>query len=131
MLESVGPAYMRVGRPDVPIVYGDDPDFTLGKANELRSGNDITLIANGIMVSAALEAAHALAADGVEARVLDMHTVRPLDVEAVTRAARETGKIVGCRRTSRAVRARQRGGNGGGGARAMRDGIRRRCEHVC
>lgn len=94
MLETEGPAYMRVGRPDVPLIYGDDPDFTLGKANELRSGNDITLIANGIMVAAALEAADALAEDGVEARVLDMHTVRPLDVEAVTRASRQTGKIV-------------------------------------
>ena len=94
MLESEGPAYMRVGRPDVPLVYGDDPDIVLGKANELRSGNDITLIANGIMVAAALEAAQALGAEGVQARVLDVHTVRPLDVEAVTSAARETGKIV-------------------------------------
>lgn len=94
MLEAEGPAYMRVGRPDVPIVYGDDPAFTLGKANELRSGNDVTLIANGIMVAAALEAAHALAEDGIEARVLDMHTVRPLDTDAVVRASRETGKIV-------------------------------------
>lgn len=94
MLAAEGPAYMRVGRPDVPLIYGDDPDFTLGEANELRSGNDITLIANGIMVAAAIEAASALAEDGVEARVLDMHTVRPLDVDAVVKAARETGKIV-------------------------------------
>ena len=94
MLASDGPAYMRVGRPDVPVVYGENPDFELGKANELRGGADITLIANGIMVAAALEAAQALAADGVQARVLDAHTVRPLDVDAVTQAARETGKIV-------------------------------------
>lgn len=94
MLEAEGPAYMRVGRPDVPIVYGDDPAFTLGKANELRGGNDVTLIANGIMVAAALDAAHALAEDGIEARVLDMHTVRPLDTDAVVRASQETGKIV-------------------------------------
>ncbi len=94
MLEAEGPAYMRVGRPDVPIVYGEDPVFTLGKANELRSGNDVTLIANGIMVAAALDAAHALAEDGIEARVLDMHTVRPLDTDAVVRASQETGKIV-------------------------------------
>ena len=64
MLSAEGPAYMRVGRPDVPVIYGDDPDFTLGKANELRSGGDITLIGNGIMVAAALEAAQALAAGG-------------------------------------------------------------------
>ncbi|MCY4437265.1 MAG: transketolase family protein [Chloroflexi bacterium] len=94
MLSAEGPAYMRVGRPDVPVIYGDNPDFTLGKANELRSGGDITLISNGIMVAAALEAAQTLAAEGVQARVLDMHTVRPLDVAAVTKAARETGKIV-------------------------------------
>ncbi len=94
MLAAEGPAYMRVGRPDVPIVYGDDPAITLGTANELRSGNDVTLIANGIMVAAALDAAHALAADGIQARVLDMHTVRPLDTDAVVRASRETGKIV-------------------------------------
>ena len=94
MLEAEGPAYMRVGRPDVPIVYGDDPSFTLGKANELRGGNDVTLIANGIMVAAALDAAHTLAEDGIEARVLDMHTVRPLDTDAVVRASQETGKIV-------------------------------------
>ncbi len=94
MLASDGPAYMRVGRPDVPVVYGENPDFELGKANELRGGADITLIANGIMVAAALEAAQALAADGVQARVLDAHTVRPLDVDAVTKAARETGRIV-------------------------------------
>ena len=94
MLNAEGPAYMRVGRPDVPIVYGDDPAFTLGKANELRGGDDVTLIANGIMVAAALDAAQALAEDGIEARVLDMHTVRPLDTDAVVRASRETGKIV-------------------------------------
>ena len=94
MLAADGPAYMRVGRPDVPLVYGDDPDFTLGKANRLRDGNDVTLIANGIMVAAALEAAQTLAGEGVAARVLDVHTVRPLDVAAVTAAARETGRIV-------------------------------------
>lgn len=94
MLEMEGPAYMRVGRPDVPIVYGDDPEFVLGKANELRGGNDVTLIANGIMVAAALDAAQALVEDGVEARVLDVHTVRPLDVDAVVKASQDTGKIV-------------------------------------
>ena len=76
------------------MLEAEGPAFTLGKANELHSGNDVTLIANGIMVAAALEAAHALAEDGVEARVLDMHTVRPLDTDAVVRASRETGKIV-------------------------------------
>src|SRR5207302_2159339 len=65
-----------------------------GKATKLRDGKDVTLIANGIMVAAALEAAEQLAAKGKQARVLDMHTVKPLDDAAVLAAARETGKIV-------------------------------------
>jgi transketolase len=88
------PAYLRVGRPKVPIVYENGCPFTLGKANQLRDGKDVTLIANGLMVAQALEAAEKLAGQGVQARVLDMHTVKPLDDEAVARAARETGRIV-------------------------------------
>jgi transketolase len=88
------PAYLRAGRAKVPIVYADGCRFTLGKANQLRDGKDVTLIANGLMVSAALEAAEKLAGQGVQARVLDMHTVKPLDDEAVLRAARDTGRIV-------------------------------------
>jgi transketolase len=88
------PAYLRAGRPKVPVVYPDGCPFRLGKANQLRDGKDVTLIANGLMVSAALEAAEKLTGQGVQARVLDMHTVKPLDDEAVLRAARDTGKIV-------------------------------------
>lgn len=90
----VGPSYMRVGRPKVPIVYPDGCDFVLGKANLLRDGNDLTLIANGLMVGAALEAAEQLKAKGVDARVFDMHTIKPLDKEAVLAAAKETKGIV-------------------------------------
>lgn len=89
-----GPAYLRVGRPKVPIVYEDKFPFTLGKANQLRDGSDLTIVANGIMVAAALEAAETLAQDGIQARVLDMHTVKPCDDEAIRKAAVETGKIV-------------------------------------
>ena len=88
------PAYLRAGRPDVPIVYADGVPFKLGKANQLRDGKDLTIIANGLMVSAALEAAERLAGQGVQARVLDMHTVKPCDDAAVLAAARDTGRIV-------------------------------------
>jgi transketolase len=88
------PAYLRAGRPNVPVVYGAGSPFTLGKANQLRDGKDVTLIANGLMVAAALDAAERLKEQGVEARVLDMHTVKPLDDAAVLQAAHDTGKIV-------------------------------------
>src|SRR5205085_11542986 len=88
------PAYLRAGRPNVPIIYDNGCDFALGKANRLRDGSDLTIIANGLMVAAALEAADTLAKQGKQARVLDMHTVKPLDDAAVLAAAKETGRIV-------------------------------------
>ncbi len=88
------PAYLRAGRPNVPIVYTDSRSFQLGKATQLRDGKELTIIANGIMVAAAIEAAEQLAGQGVQARVLDMHTVKPCDDAAVLAAARETGRIV-------------------------------------
>jgi transketolase len=88
------PAYLRAGRPNVPVVYSGKESIQLGKANKLRDGKDLTIIANGIMVAAALEAADKLAGQGVQARVLDMHTVKPCDDAAVLAAAKETGKIV-------------------------------------
>lgn len=91
---EIGPAYMRTGRPNVPIIYGNGTQFTLGKATHLRDGRDITLVANGLMVAASLEAAAELEKEGVSARVLDLHTVRPLDVDALEAAARETGRMV-------------------------------------
>jgi transketolase len=89
-----GPAYLRCGRPNVPIVYEKECPFTLGKANRLRDGKDVTIIANGLMVAAALDAAEQLAGQGIAARVLDMHTVKPCDDAAVLAAARETRGIV-------------------------------------
>jgi transketolase len=94
MLEREGPTFLRCGRPAVPVVYEDGADFHVGKANELREGSDVTLVANGIMVAMALDAAAALAAEGVSARVLDMHTVKPIDRDALLAAARETGALV-------------------------------------
>ncbi len=88
------PAYLRAGRPNVPIIYPDGCSFKLGKANQLREGKDLTIVANGLMVAAALQAADELAKNGTQARVLDMHTVKPLDEAALLAAARETGRIV-------------------------------------
>jgi transketolase len=85
---------MRTGRSKCAVVYPDGAEFTIGKANQLRDGKDLTIIACGLMVAAALEAAHDLEAEGIQARVLDMHTVKPLDEESIERAARETGAIV-------------------------------------
>jgi len=94
LAEHRGPAYLRVGRPNVPVVYEGEAPFRLGKANRLREGRDVTIIANGLMVSAAAQAAEELSRLGISARVLDMHTVKPLDREAIAQAARETGRIV-------------------------------------
>jgi transketolase len=88
------PAYLRAGRPNVPLIYNDASPFQLGKANQVRDGKDLTIIANGLMVSAALDAAATLAEQGIQARVLDMHTVKPIDDAAVLAAARDTGRIV-------------------------------------
>jgi transketolase len=88
------PAYLRAGRPNVPLVYENGCPFTLGKANQLRDGKDLTIIANGLMVAAALQAADQLAGKGIKARVLDMHTVKPCDDAAVLAAAKETGRMV-------------------------------------
>lgn len=92
--EMKGPAYVRLGRAAVPVIYNEDTDVQIGKALSLRNGKDYTIIATGILVSQALEAAEQLSAEGIEVRVLDMHTLKPMDEDAVVRAARETKGIV-------------------------------------
>lgn len=94
MFAHIGPVYLRTGRPKVPVIYTNGFTFEIGKANQLREGNDVTIIACGIMVAAALEAAQALSGRGINARVLDMHTIKPIDEAAIQRAAQETGAIV-------------------------------------
>ena len=89
-----GVVYLRLVRRTCPVVYGDGSTFEIGKANLLRDGKDVTIIAVGLNVGMALKAADALAAEGISARVLDMHTIKPLDEEAVLAAAKETGCIV-------------------------------------
>ena len=92
--ELDGPVYMRFGRLAVPVIFGDDYKFEVGKSVELKEGNDVTIIASGLMVSEALEAYELLKNDGINARIINMHTIKPLDNEAVIKAAKETGAIV-------------------------------------
>lgn len=89
-----GPVYLRLSRLPVPNLHGSDYRFEIGRASRLRDGDDVTIIANGVMVERALDAATTLAGIDIEARVLNMSTARPLDDEAVVAAARETGGIV-------------------------------------
>ncbi len=89
-----GPCYIRLGRASVPVFYGEDAQLEIGKGNLLREGKDMTIIATGIMISEAMEAAEALAADGIDARVIDIHTIKPIDEEIIIKAAQETGAIV-------------------------------------
>ena len=89
-----GPAYVRLGRASVPVFYDENADITLGKANELRPGKDVTVIATGIMVAEAMEAAARLAEEGIDVRVIDIHTIKPIDKDAVIKAAKETRGIV-------------------------------------
>ena len=91
---SYGPFYIRLGRPKLPLVFGEDYRFSLGKAATMKTGQDATIIAIGIMVSAALEAAANLGQQGIDCRVLNMSTLKPIDKEAIIKAARETGAIV-------------------------------------
>lgn len=92
--DHIGPVFIRTGRVKVPVVYSPDQDFTIGKSVELMEGTDVTLIATGLLVAESIRAAEALENEGISARVIDMHTVRPLDRDAIARAARETGAIV-------------------------------------
>ena len=93
--EYNGPVYLRFGRLAVPVI-NDRPDykFELGKGVVLREGKDVTIVATGLCVSSALEAAEKLAADGIDAKIINIHTIKPLDEELIVVAAKETGKVV-------------------------------------
>jgi len=93
-IEHEGPVYLRFGREDVPVVTGPDTPFTFGKGEVFAEGKDLTIIACGVMVYEALRAREALAGRGVSARVVNLHTPKPLDRELIVRCARETGAIV-------------------------------------
>lgn len=92
--EFDGPVYLRFTRDAIPVIYDEDDSFVIGKAKRLRDGKDVAIIANGDTVRLALQAAEELAAQGIEARVLDMHTIKPLDTEAVMDCIENIGRIV-------------------------------------
>lgn len=92
--EFDGPVYLRFTRDAVPMIYDENAEFTIGKANLLRDGNDVAIIANGEIMSIAVKAAEKLAEEGILARVLDMHTLKPLDKDAVQKCIHEIGKVV-------------------------------------
>lgn len=89
-----GPAYVRLGRAAVPIFYKEEDEIVLGKGNLLRKGSDATVIATGIMVAEAMKAAELLINDGIDVRVIDIHTIKPIDEDIVVKAAKETGAVV-------------------------------------
>jgi len=92
--EMDGPVYMRLGRPPFPIITKEDDEFIIGRANVMREGRDVTVIACGLMVYEALMAADTLSKEGIDVRVINMHTIKPIDEEAIVRSAEETGAIV-------------------------------------
>ncbi len=94
MAEHVGPAYLRFGRLAIPVYNSPDYKFEVGKGITLKDGKDITIIATGLMVAEAIEAGKALAEQGIDARVINIHTIKPIDREIIAKAARETGKII-------------------------------------
>lgn len=92
--EWPGPVFFRLNRNEVPVLFDDSYAPRIGQAITLRPGNDVTLIGTGLMVSRCLEAAEVMASEGIDARVLEVHTIKPLDVDSVLQAARETGALV-------------------------------------
>ena len=92
--EYNGPVYLRFTRDAIPLIYDENTEFVIGKAHQLRDGGDVAILANGDTVCLALQAAEELQKKGIAARVIDIHTVKPLDVEVVQRAVDDIGKIV-------------------------------------
>lgn len=94
LAKHVGPAYMRVGRLPVPVITKEEDEFEIGKANIIREGKDVTIIACGVMVSKALEAAEDLAVKGIDAEIINMHTIKPLDTQAILDSVVKTGAVI-------------------------------------
>ncbi len=94
MIQHKGPCYMKIGSPKMPVLYPEDIDFELGKGIVMKEGSDVTLIGTGTVLSKAVAAASLLEDAGVSVRLIDMHTVKPLDRDLILSAARETGRIV-------------------------------------
>ncbi len=94
IVDAYGPAYVRLGRSGVPVIYDEGSNLQLGQGNILKDGEDVSVLATGIMVDAALQAAKILEEQGISARIVDIHTIKPLDEELIIRCAKETGRIV-------------------------------------
>jgi len=94
MIKHVGPCYMKIGNPKMPVLYEEDVDFSLGKGIVIKDGRDVTLIGTGTVLSKAVAAARLLEESGISVRLIDIHTIKPLDRDLILSAARETGKIV-------------------------------------
>ncbi len=94
MAERAGPVYMRLSRPPFPVLTKETDSFEIGRANVIREGKDVTVIACGFMVFEALRAAELLEKDNIGARVINMHTIKPIDQSAIIKSARETGAVV-------------------------------------
>ena len=94
LIVTPGPAYLRLGRSGVPIIYEESYEFSIGKASVLREGSDVAIIAAGTMVQIASEAAEKLSEEGIDARLINMSTIKPIDANAIVAAANETGAIV-------------------------------------
>jgi len=90
----VGPVFLRAGRPKVPVIYSAGQHFEIGGSVQLTDGNDVTIMAHGLLVAESIRAQEALEAEGIAARVIDMYSIKPMDREAIERAARETRAIV-------------------------------------
>jgi transketolase len=89
-----GPVYIKIGSPDMPVLHPEDVPFEIGRGIEMRPGNDLAILATGTVLHRALEAAELLEKEGIRARLIDIHTVKPLDKAVVLAAARETGRLV-------------------------------------
>ena len=94
IIAEKGPMYLRVSRAPLPVITKESDPFVIGKANVVREGKDVTIIACGVMVSEALRAAEELAKENIQARVINMHTIKPIDQDAIIKAAKETGAVV-------------------------------------
>ena len=94
-IKHEGPVYLRFGRSNVPVINErDDYHFEIGKGSLLREGKDVTIVATGLMVNSALEAAKALEKDGIDAEVINIHTIKPLDEDIIIKSARKTGRVI-------------------------------------
>jgi transketolase len=92
--EYEGPVYIRLGRASVPVIFDEDYDFRIGKGRVIREGKDVSIIATGLCVASALEAAEMLNRDGIDAEVINICTIKPLDEELIVKSAAKTGKVV-------------------------------------